>query len=472
VRDSVIKFVIFGAAAAVALALFSFGLAYPFEARVRGDAYHYLLAADSFGSLSAALAFMGERTAGLPVFEFAVRRILGIFVATEQPQRWVDLICTSLLAIHLGSTWFFARWMRAAGCVRTTGGRHLLFFFLATFPALVGYTTTPLTDTLAIDLILCAGLLLAHSLDASDLPRALAFGLAAGLAFGFSILVRSSSLPGIAAGLLVAFALSGSGVRRLRQAAVVASALGCLLVLAPYYGNCIRAHGTLCLQFPAFDPVRSAQAGLRGARTPWSMRPTAKDGIPTLPDPVMMANYGERCELTKMVGVASSSFTGCLLSRPLAMPAFLFKKWAGLFDHFRFTPYVETVTPGWLLWLSRAYDALAWIGFALSFAVAVLAFRRREGWNRARLAAVQPALAALAVYAVVMLAIHTALHVEDRYSFAWLPLCAVVLVACGEKGVALIRDSGWRSAAVALVFSLVALAAFLAQVTAWDRTPF
>jgi hypothetical protein len=471
VRDSVSKFVVFGAAAAVALALFSFGLSYPFEARVRGDAYHYLVAADSFDSLSAALAFMSERTAGMPLFEFVVRRVLGVFVATEQPQRWVDLICAALLAIHLASTWFFARWMRDAGCVRSTAGRDLLFFFLATFPALVGHTTTPLTDTLAIDLILCGGVLLARSLNAPGFSRALAFGLAAGLICGFSILVRSGSLPGVAAGLLVAFALSGSAGRP-RRAAVAAAALGCLLVLAPYYGNCIRAHGTLCLQFPAFDPVRSAQAGLRGARTPWSMRPTAKDGIPTLPDPIMMANYGERCELTKMMGATSSSFTGCLLSRPLAIPAFLFKKWAGLFDHFRFTPYVEAVTPGWLLWLSRAYDSLAWIGFALTFAVAALALRRHKEWARERFAAVQPAVAALAVYAVVMLAIHTALHVEDRYSFAWLPLCAVVLVACGEKAVATFRASGWRAVAAPLAFSLVALAAFLVQVTAWDRTPF
>jgi hypothetical protein len=471
VRDSVSKFVVFGAAAALALALFSFGLSYPLEARLRGDAYHYLVAADSFDSLSAALAFMSERTAGMPLFEFAVRRVLGVFVATEQPQRWVDLICAALLAIHLASTWFFARWMREAGCVRTLAGRHLLFFFLATFPALVGHTTTPLTDTLAIDLILCGGVLLARSLNAPGFPRAIAFGFPAGLMLGFSILVRSGSLPGVAAGLIVAFALSGSA-GRLRQSAVAAAALGCLLVLAPYYGNCIRAHGTLCLQFPAFDPVRSAQAGLRGARTPWSMRPTAKDGIPTLPDPVMMANYGERCELTKMVGVTSSSFTGCLLSRPLAIPAFLFKKWAGLFDHFRLTPYVETVTPGWLLWLSRAYDGLAWIGFTLSFALAALALRGRNSWGRERFAAVPPAVAALAVYAVVMLSIHTALHVEDRYSFAWLPLCAVVLVGCGEKAVDAFRASGWRAVAAPLVFSLVALAAFLVQVTAWDRTPF
>ena len=470
-RDGVSKFVIFGAAAAVALALFSFGVAYPFGARVRGDAYHYLLAADSFESLSAALAFMSERTAGMPLFEFTVRRAIGVFVATEQPQRWVDVICAALLAIHLASTWFFARWMQAAGCVRTLAGRHLLFFFLATFPALVGYTTTPLTDTLAIDLILCGGVLLARSQSVPGLPRAIAFGLAAGLMFGFSILVRSGSLPGIAAGLLVALVLSGLAGRP-RQGAVLASALGCLMVLAPFFGNCMRAHGTLCLQFPAFDAVRSAQAGLRGARTPWSMHPTAKDGIPTLPDPNMMANYGERCELTKILGTDSSSLTGCLFSRPLAIPAFLFKKWAGLFDHFRFTPYVETATPAWLLWLSRAYDGLAWIGFALTLAVAALGLPRLAGWGKARLAAVQPALAALAVYAVVMLAIHTALHVEDRYGFAWLPLCAVVLIACAEKGVAGFRDSGWRAVTVPLVFSLVALAAFLVQVTAWDHTPF
>jgi hypothetical protein len=463
--------VVFGAAAVCAVLLFSYGMSYPLALRLRGDAYVYLVIANSFDSLLAAFAFLDDRTVGMPLFDFAVARVMRPFVGTDQPQPWVDAICFALLAMHLGCAWLFAGWMRQARFLQTETARQVLFFFLATFPAMVGHTTTPLTDTLAIDLILWACVLLARAMAASRLTITLAFALPAGLLLGFSILVRSGSLIGVAAGLLAAALLCLQGERRMKMALATA-ATGCVLVLSPWWTHCLRDHGRLCLQYPSFVAVQSAQAGLRGARTVWSKPVTAKDEIPTLADPLMMENYGARCELTTIAGVGTSSLTGCLLSRPLTIPVFVVKKWIGLFDHFRFTPYVETATPLWLRWLSRAYDSLAWVGLALSLALAVRAVQGLNKANAAPLAAGHAAEVLLVVYSAVMLLIHTALHVEDRYSFPLVPLCAAVLVASTERGVATLRQSGLRAVARPVAFCVLAIAIFLAQVVSWDMTPF
>jgi hypothetical protein len=185
--------VVFGATSLCAVLLFFYGTSYPLAWRLRGDAYIYLVIANSFDSLTTAIAFLDDRTVGMPVFNFAVRKVLSQFVATDQPQPWVDAVCSALLAIHLASAWLFSGWMRRGGLVRTEAARQVLFFFLATFPAMVGHTTTPLTDTLAIDLILCACVLLARAIVAIRLVNTMALALSAGLLLGFSILVRSGS---------------------------------------------------------------------------------------------------------------------------------------------------------------------------------------------------------------------------------------------------------------------------------------
>ncbi|RYX90503.1 MAG: hypothetical protein EOO28_29250 [Comamonadaceae bacterium] len=467
-RDKFRQFAIPGAAIIMALALFGLGLSYPLELRVRGDAYLYLLMANTFDGLGAALTHIADRTAGMPLFDYLVRRALGLFIATDQLQPWVDVICFALLAIHLVTCWYFARWMGHAGCLASDGARQALFFLLASFPALIGYTTTPLSDTFAIDLILAGCVLQARALRQEDMPRALLGGLAAGLLLGLSVLVRSGSMAGVVAGLFAACVLSVH-MGRFRQAAMAATVAACLLVFAPYFTACMRAHGTLCLQHPAFDPLPSAQAGLRGARTLWFKPPVAGEIIPTLEDPQLMASYGVRCQLTGMGGISNSSLTGCLLSRPMTIPAWLFKKWVGLMDHFRFHAYLEGDTPPWLKWLSRAYDGLVWMGFALAFPAAAITVRTFNRFGKEQWATVNPALVTLAVYAACMLAIHTALHVEDRYGFPWLAVCLVILVASAEKAVAAVRAGRWRTIALPLAYSVTALVAFLAQVVSWDQ---
>lgn len=503
-----------GLAAVVSLKLFAIGIAYPLGLRLRGDAYQYLRIASSFDSPAAALTYAGERTGGFPLFEFLILRLLGLFSSPVHALAWVDAIGLALLAIHFAAAWFFAAWAWRSSVVRSRNAMWLLFFFLATFPAMVGHTTAPVTDTLATDLVLGAVAALGAALRAPGRDRAglLAILLAvlAGFCLGYAILVRPGNLVPVAGGLLAAGAAAllaplafpalaalpalAAGLRRAVLLVGIAAA-GCLLTLAPYSARCGQKYGGVCLQSPkAFDPVPVAQIGLRGARTLWSKTSGAPAEIPTLPDDTLVRNYAQRCQLTSLVGVSDTSLTGCLLSRPLALPAYVLKKWIGLFDHFRFTPYLEDHTPPWLRLLSRAYSALAWTGFALCFVVLAQA-ARRGGRPEALPAAVpaavpaaatgalpwaagNPPLVLLAAYSALMLAQHTIIHVEERYSFPLLGLCALALLVSGEKAADRYRAAGWRGAAglwrlwPLALYCALALGLFVAQIAIWDHTAF
>ncbi len=458
-------------AAMVILPLYTFGLSFP-QFRVRGDAYEYLAIAQQFEGFASALSYAGDRAAGMPIFEFVIRRLLGLFASTIDAHLWVDAVCLALLATHIATAWLFSLWARRTNLITSGSGAYVLFLFLGTYPALIGYTTTPLTDTLAIDLVLCA---IAAVESAFRLTGAIGAGLlsgAAGLLFGFSILVRPGSLLGIALGLTAGGVLALFRERR-KVMVIGIAVLGCAATLAPFVSNCTQKYGTVCLQSPqTVSFVVSAQAGLRGARILWSNEPSVPGELPMLPDEPMFTDYYRRCHLQSIVGVDESSWTGCLLSRPLSIPAYAIKKWIGLFDNFRFTPYLESFTPPWVRWLSRAYDALAWIGLALLFWSLLQVLKRQNRANSGEWLANHITPVLLLVYSMAMLAVHTVLHVEDRYGFPIVPLCAALLVIYGERTIRQYRVSGWRSIWTVAMFSIVAWALFIAQITAWDRAPF
>jgi hypothetical protein len=276
--------------------------------------------------------------------------------------------------------------------------------------------------------------------------------------------IAAALTAGIAISLLIA---------RDKTAAICATTLGCILLLAPFGYNCSQKYGSLCLQSPTtFNTLDSAQAGLRGARTLWAMNGSYPGQIPILPDDTMFTNYFQRCQLKTIAGMDDSSLTGCLISRPLALPAYTIKKWIGLFDHFRFTPYLEYATPFGLRWLSRAYDSLAWIGLAMFFMTLFQATKRvyRDEIKEQLIAPITPAL--LVVYSVVMLAQHTALHVEDRYGFPVIPLCALMLAIYGEKSIHHYRTSGFRKVVPLALYCIVAWTVFVAQIITWDNSKF
>ncbi len=466
------------AAGVAALALFIFGLAYPPQMRMRGDASQYFVIASQFDSFAAALAYAGDRTAGMPLFEYTVRRVLVLLGGGSRPIDWVNAICMALLAVHLATAWFFAAWAQRCGVLVSHGARLGLFFFLATYPSLLGHTTVPLTETLAMDVVLLAFIAMGAAFERGATGRGFALAGACGALLGFAVLLRPGNLLGVTVALSAGLALLLLAGRR-KLALLAVAAVAAIATTAPSAWQCSQKYGTACLQQPlTFDPMLSTQMGLLGARTLWNMGRGMPGEVPTLPDETMATNYYGRCRLTAIAGLDESSLTGCLLSRPLAIPAYAGKKWIGLFDHFRFTPFLEDATPGWLRWLGRAYGSLSWLGLALFMAVAAQALAR-AGLRRqlGRWFAQYTAPALMAVYCLAMLVQHTAVHVEDRYSFPFIPLCAVTLAALAEKAVCSLRGGAVpQAAAVArrvllATYCGAAWAVYFVQVIAWDRTP-
>ena len=462
-----------GVASIIGLVLFTTGLHYPPEARVRGDAYHYLLIASQLGSVESLFTYAGDRTIGLPFFEYVIKKFLGDHGEINMLQ-WVDAICLTLFLTHIVTAWFFSTWARKTNLLKSNNAVLLLFVFLATFPALIGHTTSPLSDTLAIDLLLCGVVSAEAALSKNKIYGALLFSAAAGLFFGFSMLVRPGSA--IALAIASAFALLIAALTGRRTTIVICtSILACIALIAPSAYHCEQKYGKWCQQNPStFNAVASAQAGLKGARTVWNkggINP-APEGVPTLPDSIMFNNYYHRCHLSSIVGLGDTSLTGCLLARPLALPAYVVKKWIGLFDHFRFTPYLEDHTPTWLLWLSRAYDSIAWAGLALAFVILIKVARRpaRHHLKNFLISNITPVV--LGVYSVVMLAQHTILHTEDRYGFPLIPLCTVIFFNYGEAAVLQLRLGRWPMLASAAIVCLVAVTIFITQIVSWDQTVF
>lgn len=449
--------------------LFLFGIGFSLDLRVRGDAYGYLEIASKLSDFTSVYQYAGDRTIGLPFVEFLAHGVASWFFSPVSLSLWVNTICVLLYSVHMAASWLFSQWIKGTKIVQSEYSNYFLFFFLATYPAMVGYTTAPLSDTFAVDLALLAVVLLGRALRTERRCIVLFLSIGAGAIFGFSILVRPALMLGLGTASVVCGGVSLLGRRRI-QVIVGTAVVACILVLTPYLANCTSAYGTYCLQSPrTFDAKLSIQEGLRGARISWSKTAVDLERLPMINDEIMFNNYYRKCEITGVTGLSSSSLTGCLLLHPLTLPSFVIKKWIGLFDHFRFTPYLEEFTPTWLKMLSRAYGALAWVGLCSLF-LALVRYKKAEArLNFQPLLTQEVGLVLLQVFSIVLLAQHTALHTEDRYGFPLVPICAISATVQCEKIMTQCRIFGWRKSIPMVLFCLLALTTYLYQIISWDR---
>ncbi len=464
VKASAIAFV-----SAIAFSLFLVGTSFPLDVRVRGDAYGYLKIAEGFGGFASAFTYSGDRTAGLPFFEYALHQAISVFSPTVYLRTWINTIGVAMLSIHIAAAWLFSGWARGVGLLKSDAARFLLFFFLATCPALVGHTTSPLSDTLAMDFILLGLVTLTNALNTQRIYTCLLYSGVAAVCFGYSVLVRPASILGLGVALIVCCAMS-CFASRMYKLAFGTALLGCVIVLAPGSLSCSQAYGTLCLQSPkTFNASLSMQDGLRGARLMWSQKNEFPGTLPMVKDETMYNEYFQQCHIESAIGLADTALTGCLLARPLTLPAFVIKKWIGLFDYFRFTPYMENLTPPWLVYLSRAYGALAWLGLSLSLAMLFSLRKKSVRSNLGTLLISNTGVVLLVTYSVVMLAQHTALHTEERYGFPLIPLCAAMLIWHCEHSIEQYRTDHRFSPIASVLFCTLSLILFTAQIIAWDK---
>jgi hypothetical protein len=374
-----------------------------------------------------------------------------------------------MLTVHIIAAWVFSRWVQSVRIIQSGITRDLLFIYLASYPALIGYTTTPLTDTFSVDLFIFGLATLECARDSNSRYKSIFFSSISALFFGYSVLVRPAFLSGLSVAFFVCCIFTAWGSRSNRIAFGITLS-GCLIVLIPSFWSCSGKYGHYCLQSPdTFNTNLSIQDGLRGARVLWTRPNVFPGSIPMLADDTMITNYFQQCKIDSLVGFDGNSLTGCLLARPLTLPVFLVKKWIGLFDHFRFSPYLENSTPYWLRDLSRAYDTLAWVGFSLCF-VAVSKFKiRRVSPNLVGFFSNNLGAIFLISFSVVMLAQHTALHTEERYGFPLIPLCTAVALMYGEKLFFGYRSNNWLRILGIVLYCLMAVFVFFVQIAAWDR---
>lgn len=459
-------------ATTIAMKLFVHGLSYPLQFRVNGDALEYLRIAEGLTDISTIASYSGARTIGFPLFEKAIYFLISTYTESVFVLTWINSIGLVILSMHIIASWLFATWAQQNSFIQRENTRLLLFCFLSTFPVLVGHTTAPVSDTLSVDLILFGLVFLDRSMRNINLIFRIFLGFCSAFAFGYAVLVRPASVIGLTVALLIfgLVSLRGSHYSRLTFSVV---AIGFVIVLTPSIINCSKKFGSYCLQSPqTFNVILSSHVGLSGARVLWTQPTEFPGSLPILSDEKMINDFYRRCHIKSIIGFNETSFTGCLLQNPLALPSFLAKKWIGLFDYFRFTPYLERVTPSWLRQLSRIYSAFVWIGFSICIA-ATLQLTNRATWTTVKNNLIRnPGILLLTVYSVILLAQHTVLLTEERYGFPLIPLCTAIVFMYSEKLFLHFRTyKPWQILGVTLFCSLT-LALFFFQIAEWDNSSY
>lgn len=416
----------------LAIGLFFFGLGFDNDLRLVGDAQEYLRISATFQSLIDAVTFVGVRSIGMPLFDWLF----------PNP----NSICVALLLIHLFAIAYFIRFIYQSGFFKSRWSYRFLFVFLVSYPALIGHTTTPLTDTISIDLSLLVFILLYQ--------RTLSANLISGVLAAFMVFLRPAYLIPTTMALAFFALVSLYRQKNWKSPAIVILIYG--ILLGSYSYHCGMTYGKLCLQDPTtFEPVKHAQMGLRGGRLLWGQRLNLGGEFPVVQDSILTPNFYDQCHLKSIVGFGDDSLSGCLMRRPHLLPAYAVKKWIGLFDNFRFQPFLEDETPDWLVVWSRLFNTIAFVGFAFLI-LSLGKVRKLDVTSQAYL-----------VFFALLLAQHTILHPEDRFGLVLVPLSGLGFVSYLKS----LKETSSKPKQVALItFGVVVATLFIWQIVVWDNT--
>lgn len=450
----------------IAIGLFYYGINVPFIYRVRGDAAEYLNIANQFTSFGDAFHYVGARTLGLPLFDF-----LFLYLDTNSDiVSKVNHICLALFIIH--ELTVFLVCFSCVRCRLFTSSSvyfYVLFFLLATYPAMVMHTTTPLTDVLGMDLLLIGFSLFAW-VAAFEMPWAgvVLSGVIGGAILSYAILVRPAYWIGVVGFLMIYLLMTGVNRWLARHAnsrqLVILSLVISLTIVAivfPVMDNCKARYQTLCIQNPyTFNSIESVKAGLTSARTVWNHSPT-----PFYPDDFLVKHFQNRCPVTSVIGHLNrdnSNLLSCLFYSPGLAGVYFIKKLTGLFDTFRMTPYTETVTPEWYCWLSRAFSSVALVGFwillweGLKGGYQLIVHRRP----------ISSLMTAAWFFCMIQVSVQSILHVEERYALPWIPFCIIAFVLKIQE----IQDTTYPAKLrwLWVSFIILIILGYFIQVLVWD----
>ncbi len=397
---------------------------------------------------TALTADTGYRTLGYPAFLAAHRYVLHV-LGLSSAVDWFSLSTFTALLLHLVSALFFWRGIRRHIDVHPIG-----LFLLLAYPPLVAHAAVPLTDSLAVSLLLLA---LGSLLRVAPETRKRLWAALGGLFLGLLVITRPSHLP--AAVVVITVWLTIAGMRKWRRYDAGMFACACIaaacfvLPLAPRIASCSLHAGTLCFTPPGDNAYQTAfliQVGNDGARTQTVVWGKSSSAIYTVTDAFFQSSFA-RCPIVH----PGPDLLRCYARNAPLLPLFFLKKTVGLFDHPGLTPYATVVTPAWVTWTNRTGGLLGFLGF-LALAAWALHMIRRKQWTSMSLLA--------ALYALVYWAYSSVISVEARYG---LPLTAMglVLFPAALSALTARRD---RAGRLLLILWLCLGLFFLVQGGVWD----
>jgi hypothetical protein len=449
-------FYVFALGALVATALFAYAFACPFSRRIQGDSLEYIKIAGDFTSISKAVSYTGDRTYGYPLFLHLVRQA----AAPPDLAAWMADIAIAQFCLHLAaSVFFYSAFLKPlfkkAGLPQTTAAASAAMVMC--YPALVTYTTLPLTDTFCTDLLMIAAGL--GSIARHQLPgKTVSLHILCGLILGYSVMVRPSFWPAVLAACVAAFIHALLQMKKERICLLKAASLatGIAAVIVPALRNGQAAYGTPALQNPEFTrecTISCMRSGLYSVRVFWSFTRRSKEPLPGIRDPYLARCYQENQQSVQSL----AGLLGHLFTKPAAVPVYIVKKTIALFDEPHVQPYYAEETPEWFSSIQRVFETMAFCGLVallITFTLILLG-KHDQPW-------IGPMWSMLAIF---LLMTHGVVQVEGRYGFPVIPLCLTSLFL----GYAQARRHGPYYLLGWSFILIIAAAVFLLQVTSWDR---
>ncbi len=408
----------------------------------------------------------GYRPLGYPAF-LAIHKYALRMIGITSQILWVNAAAISALVIHLLAGFFFYRTARRAYPLHPAA-----LMLLLAHPGLTSHAALPLSDGLAVSLMLLALCCVFRALE--DRTRnAWAWTAAGGFLLATLIWVRAPHLMAVMLFLAawIAVMLISRSWRGLLLACAAAAVTG--ILLSPRVIACSNASGTFCFTLPALAATQQhilLELGLRNVRAYTVAGPEREARLEIVDDPWLTSLLGRHCPIGETT--ATRDVALCFLRRPHLLPLFYGKKLIGLFDNYHWQTYATLMTPVPVMFMNRVVDELAFAGFVLMIIAAVMMVWRKfrhfskpkpqpaKGPERSR---GEPVLVVL-LYPLAYLAYTALLPVESRYG---LPLAPFGLMMVG----ALWTMPPRRIRRYALIGLLLLVILFAAQVLAWDRIP-
>ncbi len=389
----------------------------------------------------------GYRPVGYSAF-LAMHKYALLTLGVRASTAWVNAASMTALLLHFVAMFFFYRTAKSVYPVHP-----FAFFLLLAHPGLTSHAAIPLSDSLAISVLLIALCSIYRSLSTHGREsHGLAIG--SGALIGLLLWIRSPHF--FAVGLLMAGWIVLAALYRSRKALLIAcvTALTMGIVLSPRLIACSRASGSLCFTPPAQASTQTfilLDLGLRNIRAYTVAGPEHAARLVTVDDPLLTAIFQGNCTfheatVTRDLGI-------CLLRHAPGIPLLYAKKLVGLFDNFHWETYATVMTPQPVIVMNRIFGAVGFAGFVF--------FLCGYAWMLCR-KSLPLKIAVPLLYPIVYFAFFALLPIESRYGLPLAPFGIVTLIALWPMGWKLQR---WRFLAVTMLL----IAVFVAQTVVWDR---